>query len=41
MNRNLETMKHIESERITANNECGEMYFRNDFRTWQDKQLEL
>ena len=41
INRDLEIMKHIESEMIKANNERGEMYYKDDFRVWQDKQLEL
>lgn len=41
MSKELEIMKYIESEMIKVNNECGEMYSKDDFRTWQDKQLEL
>lgn len=41
MSRDLEIMKYIENEMIKVNNECGEMYSKDDFRAWQDKQLEL
>ena len=37
----LDIMKFIESEMIRVNDECGELYSKNDYRKWQDKQLEL
>ena len=37
----LEIMKHIESEMIKANDECGRLHFDCNLRLWQDKQLEL
>ena len=41
MIKELEIMKHIESEMIRINDECGRLHFDCDLRLWQDKQLEL
>lgn len=26
---------------VRVNDECGDLYSKNDYRAWQDKQLEL